>query len=135
MNYSQFFYSLITGPTDCAFYCVEILIYLHFITLFVTPCLITRTKTSIDLLQEGNFWREIVFWSGNYSILLVIRPLFFLWKLWYSVRDPSISHQGYVFGLLNYQKISPSVSSRQSQCFIEICCANLKTVQMNIMVI
>ena len=46
-------------------------------------------------------------------------------KLRYSVRDPSIKHQGLrikddTFGL-------PSVSSRQYHEFIEICCANKKT--------
>ena len=38
----------------------------------------TRTKTSIDLHQEGNFWRE--------------REA--EWKLLYSVRDPSITEKG-----------------------------------------
>ena len=48
-----------------------------------------------------------------------------LWKLQYSVRDPSIPHQGLrikddTFGL-------PSVSTFQNHGFIEICYANLKT--------
>ena len=68
MNYSQFFYSLITGPTDCAFYCVEILIYLHFITLFVTPSYVHKIAPRRTFGERDSFLE---------------------WKLRYSVRDPS----------------------------------------------
>ena len=51
-------------------------------------------------------------------------------KLRYSVRDPSIKHQGLrikddTFGLPSVS--SHSVSSRQNHGFIEIYCLNLKT--------
>ena len=35
-----------------------------------------------------------------------------------------VQFHGYPYS--GYQKVSPSVSSRHSQCFIEICCANIE---------